>query len=43
MKEKIKKLIQKIKNAFKSKNDALGSYTGQTEDGKPPTQDAEDL
>ena len=43
MKQQIKKLIQKIKKAFTSKNDPQGSYTGQTHSGDKPTQDADDL
>lgn len=39
------KYIQKIINStkFKSKNDPLGSYTGNALDGAIPIQDADDL
>lgn len=43
MKEKIKNIIEKIKRAFKNKNDPNGSYTGNPVDEKEPSQDADDL
>lgn len=43
MKIDLKKTFEKIKNAFKSKNDPSGSYTGNAEGDEKPTQDADDL
>jgi len=44
MKEKIKDLVDKIKEEFKSKKfDPNGSYTGNTEDKAQPVQDQDDL
>lgn len=43
MKEKIKELVEKIKRAFKSKNDPEGSYTGNSRGDDGPSQDADDL
>ena len=43
MKNKLKSICEKIKNAFKSKTDPDGSYTGNAENGDKPTQDADDL
>lgn len=43
MKNKIKDIYEKIKNAFKSKTDPDGSYTGNADNGEKPTQDADDL
>ncbi len=39
----MKNIIEKIKMLFKSKNDPDGMYTGNSNDGEEPVQDADDL
>ena len=41
MKEKFDKY--NVRKYFKSKTDPVGSYTGTSEDGEKPVQDADDL
>lgn len=43
MKEKISRLVKKIKKAFTRRGDPDGSYTGNPIGGGKPTQDSDDL